>query len=249
VASSFPVRGAAGDVWGAILRDVVAGRPAAEIVERDDGFIVSFDAGYLLAPYEEWDDPVERESMAFVQGRVLDIGCGGGRVALYLQERGHEVVAVDSSPGAVDICRSRGVRDARLLGVEDVDASLGHFDSIVMLGQNFGLLRSPTRAERTLRGWRKLAGRIIAETFDPYVLATNAAYRQRNLARGRREGALRVRVRYREHATKWQDWLQVSREELKVLATRSGWRVERLLGDGPSYVAILDPMPPGDGLR
>ena len=235
------MRGENSDVWGAILRDAVAGRQAAEIVERDDGFIVSYDVGYFLDDYKEWDDPVEREAMAFVRGRVLDIGCGGGRGALYLQERGHEVVAIDSSPGAVEICRSRGVRDARLLGVEDVDASLGWFDSIVMLGQNFGLLRSPARAERTLRRWRKLAGRVIAETFDPYVLAANAAYREQNVARGRREGALRVRVRYREHATKWQDWLQVSREELKEIAARSGWHVERLLGDGPSYVAILDP--------
>jgi hypothetical protein len=43
-------------VWGAIPRDAVDGRQAAEIVERDDGFIVSYDAGYFRAPYEEWDD-------------------------------------------------------------------------------------------------------------------------------------------------------------------------------------------------
>jgi hypothetical protein len=111
-----------GDVWGAILRDTLAGRRAAETVERDDGFILAYDAAYFLAPYEEWDDPVEREAMTFVRGRVLDIGCGGGRVALYLQEYGHEVVAIDSSPGAVQICLERGVKDARVLDIEAVSA-------------------------------------------------------------------------------------------------------------------------------
>jgi SAM-dependent methyltransferase len=233
-----------GDVWGAILRDARAGRRAAEIVERDDGFVVAYDAAYLLAPYEEWDDPVERESMAFVRGRVLDVGCGGGRVALYLQDRGHEVVAIDPSPGAIEICSARGVRDARVLGVDGVDASLGRFDTIIMLGQNFGLLQTPDTAERVLRRWRGFADRIVAETFDPYALPDNASYRERNIFLERREGALRVRVRYREHATEWHEWLQVSREELRALADRSGWRLEHILGDGPSYIGILDAHPP-----
>jgi hypothetical protein len=34
-----------GDVWGAILADILEGRSAMEIVERDDGYMMAFDAG------------------------------------------------------------------------------------------------------------------------------------------------------------------------------------------------------------
>jgi hypothetical protein len=63
-----------------------------------------------------------------------------GRGALELQARGHEVVAFDVSPGAVEVCRRRGVKDARVLGIDDVGPHLGTFDTVLLLGVNFGLL-------------------------------------------------------------------------------------------------------------
>jgi hypothetical protein len=53
-------------------------------------------------------------------------------------------------------------------------------------------------------------------------------------------GQLRVRVRYRDLATRWIDWLQISPDELETLVEGTGWRIARTLGEGPSYVAILD---------
>jgi SAM-dependent methyltransferase len=108
------------DVWGAILADALDGKRAMEIVERDDGFVMAFEARYLLAPFTQWDDPVERRAMRFVRGRVLDVGCGGGRVCLHLQARGLDVVGIDSTPGAIDCCRRRGVKDARLLALDAI---------------------------------------------------------------------------------------------------------------------------------
>ncbi|HYX83739.1 MAG TPA: hypothetical protein VE777_02115 [Gaiellales bacterium] len=67
-----------GDVWGAILADELAGTPAAEIVERDDGHLMTFQSRYLLAPFRAWEDDAERRAMRFVRGRVLDVGWGGG---------------------------------------------------------------------------------------------------------------------------------------------------------------------------
>ncbi|MBA2513116.1 MAG: class I SAM-dependent methyltransferase [Solirubrobacterales bacterium] len=206
---------------------------------------MAFDARYLLAPFTKWDDPDERRAMRFVRGRVLDVGCGGGRVCLHLQERGAEVVGIDSSPGAIECCRQRGVLDARLLDLDAIDASLGSFDTIVFLGQNFGMLGSRTQARRILTRLASLTtprGRIVAESFDPHAVddSVQKRYLTRNLRRKRMPGQLRVRIRYRNLSTQWLDWLQVSPRELTELLDKTGWRLSRTLGDGPSYVAIID---------
>lgn len=59
--------------------------------------------------FEEW------ETIALGQcgRRVLDVGACVGAHALVLQERGHEVTALDPIPCAVRIMRERGVEDAR----------------------------------------------------------------------------------------------------------------------------------------
>lgn len=225
------------DAFGQMLLD----RADAEIVERDDGFISVSRLGYF-APVRRWF-AVERRALRFAHGRVLDVGLGAGRVALELQARGREVVGIDVSSGAVHVSRDRGVRDARLLALEDVDASLGVFDAVVMYGNNFGLFGSHTKAQRLLRRLRPLARRIVAASVDPYGTTDPAhlAYHERNRARGRMSGQLRLRVRYRDLVGPWFDYLIVSPAEMEELVEGTGWRIGRFVqDDGSYYVAVLD---------
>jgi SAM-dependent methyltransferase len=235
-----------GDAYGALLLAAHEGRDAAEIVERDDGFISAspFAPASYFAPFRRWPGH-QRRAMRLVRGRVLDVGCGAGRVCLHLQERGLEVVGIDVSPGAVEVSRRRGARDVRLLSIDDVDESLGAFDTIVMLGNNFGLFADAAKADELMRRFDRLTsprGRIVAETRDVYATADpdHLAYQARNRERGRMSGQIRIRVRYRELATPWFDYLMVSRDELRALAEPAGWTVARTLDSDDTYVAVLE---------
>ena len=99
-----------GDAFGQMIRDCHAAGAAPwavpEIIERDDGQIDAADAGRYFAPPE---DEFDSWPLAPARGSVLDIGAGTGRYALPLQERGHQVTALDVSAGG----RSRRLRRAR----------------------------------------------------------------------------------------------------------------------------------------
>jgi SAM-dependent methyltransferase len=233
------------DAYGQMLLRALDGQDTREIVERDDGFIdTAAGSAIYLAPFRRWP-AVQRQAMRFVRGRVLDVGCGGGRVCLHVQERGQDVVGIDVSPGAVEVCRRRGVRDVRLCSIDDVDDSLGVIDTIVMLGNNFGLFANAEKAKRLLRRFHRLTsdrGRIVAETRDVYRTDDPAhlAYQQRNCVRGRMSGQIRIRVRFRDAATPWFDYVMVSREELEGLLQGTGWRLERVIESEDTYVAVIE---------
>src|SRR6185295_1725139 len=130
---------------------------------------------------------------------------------LELQKRGHEVVAIDVSPGAVEVCRRRGVRDARVMRFEDVDASIAPIDTVVMFGNNFGLFGGKTLARRMLRKLHRLTeprARIVAETRDTFSTdrPEHLGYHERNRRKGRMPGQLRLRVRHRMATTPWFDY-------------------------------------------
>ncbi len=229
------------DAFGRMLLDAFEdGQAAHEIIERDDGFVAVATIDYF-APVRRWW-AVERRALRFVRGRVLDVGCGAGRVALELAARGHDVVAIDPSPGAIEVARRRGARNVRRMRFEDVDASLGPFGTIVLFGNNLGLFEARRNARRLLMRLRPLAGRIVATSTDPYTTddPVHLAYQERNRRRHRMAGQLRLRVRYRDMIDPWFDYLLVSPAELEELVDGTGWQIERFIRDGsPCYVAII----------
>jgi SAM-dependent methyltransferase len=238
-----------GDAYGAMITAYHEGGEVVEIIERDDSYIAAsrFGPRIYFTPLRNWFKN-ERAAIRFARGRVLDVGAGAGRVALHLQQRGQSVVAIDNSPGAVDVMRRRGVRDARLIAIEDLGPDLGTFDSVVMFGNNIGLLGGRAKGRRILRRFHELTsdrGRIVGsslrvyDTDDPAHLAAH----ERNRRRGRMGGQLRLRVRFELLASPWLDYLMLPPEELEELAQPAGWGIARVIdGDGPLYSVVLEKL-------
>lgn len=239
------------DAFGQALKDYFAGQETREIIERDDGLIDLGPTDYYAKPFEEWS-PEAQTARALAGKRVLDVGCGAGRVPLHLESIGVECIAIDNSPGAIEVCRQRGVRDARLMAFSRIDRSLVStrdgprlLDTVVLYGNNFGLFGSFKRARWLLRRLKRLTSpdaRIIAQTMDPYATdrPEHIRYHERNRKKGRMGGQVRIRIRYRTIIGSWFDYLFISQQELTSILEGTGWRVEELLhDDGSEYIAII----------
>jgi SAM-dependent methyltransferase len=244
----MPISTRSSDAFGQEMWAFFRGGSASEIVERDDGYIDSApSAGSYFAEFAQWPRR-QREAISNISypASVLDIGCGAGRVALYLQGRGIRVTAIDSSPLAIKLCKRRGVKNARVLPIEHIDRlRRGAFDSVVMFGNNFGLFGTPSRAQRLLKILHRVttpAAVILAEATDPYRTKhpDHLRYQARNRSRGRMPGQVRIRIRFQSHATPWFDFLSLSPRELGVTVRGSGWKVAKLMQDGThAYVGVL----------
>ena len=83
-------------------------------------------------------NPFEQAALDHMRGRVLDLGCGLGNLALEAARRGCEVVAIDASPTAVDrIVRAAGIERLPVQAMQaDIEsyAIEGCYDTIVAIG-------------------------------------------------------------------------------------------------------------------
>ena len=137
------------NVLGQLLWAYYKGKESShfEIWERSDGYIsVGLTKNYFSG-YEDWA-LYQRKALEFVKGRVLDIGCGAGRHSLYLQEKGFDVLGIDNSPLAIKVCKLRGLKKAKVMSIEAVSFKPNSFDTIIMMGINFGLFGGFKKARR-----------------------------------------------------------------------------------------------------
>jgi len=237
------------DAYGRAILDFYEGKGGFEIFELDDGFIdVAMRGGlpaFYFSPFDRWFDH-EKQALQLVRGRVLDIGCGAGRHCLYTQERGHDVIGIDNSPLAIEVAKRRGVRDARVMSIAEIGPALGVFDTLLLLGSNFALLQSRSTARTLLQQFHAVTApdaQILAGVMDPHH-GELASYCANNVVRNpdRMPGQLRMRIRYKGHATPWFDSLNVSKPELESVVDGTGWVIERFIGDHV-FIAVMKKQP------
>lgn len=138
-------------------------------------------AGLVDANAEAQVDLIERLARLDAGARILDLGCGAGRHAILLAERGHSVVGVDLSEEVLSL--ARGAWEARNPGhsgpefvVGDMRAPPveGSFSAVVMMDASLGVFDDDAEHLRVLTAAAdrlQSGGVLILELLNPYFWA------------------------------------------------------------------------------
>lgn len=200
--------------------------------ERDDGYRGNEDVSWYFTTPREFLS-IEKRALKFARGKILDVGCGAGRMSLHLQKRGLKVTAIDISPRIVDLARERGVKDARVVDVSRrLPFRTGEFDSVVLFGNNLGIVGTISKFRKMLGELHRVTsqrGRIIATTRMPSTTnSQHRSYLRRNWARGRASGQIRLRQWLGDKRGEWFDLLLLAPTDLMQIAAKEKWELAQV---------------------
>ncbi len=232
------------DAFGHSLYEYQMGENPYQVIERDDGHIDVMPVYHYFTEYEDWPEH-QKDALKYVEGKVLDIGCGAGKHAIHLQNEDFDVIGIDISPLAIEVCKRRGLKDARIIDIAEVDEHFDNIDTVLMLGNNFGLFGGKDRAKTLLKKLEKITSdhaTIIAESRDPHDTDEDyhLRYHEKNQKKNRLPGHLVLRTRYKIYATPWFDYLLVSQREMKDLLKNSAWEINKFFQDEERYIALIE---------
>lgn len=237
------------DIMGTAMLDYVKGRSWENIrTWTSVGGMDELPLPYLFRSYEQMP-ALEREALDLSRGKVLDIGCGAGSHALWLQEKGLEVKAIDVSAGAVETCRARGLASAEVLDIWELKEE--RYDTLLLLMNGMGIcskLGKLTRLLKHLRQLLKPGGQILADSSDIIYMYESADFEEDDedelpsLPADHYYGEVTFQTFYKELRGEPFPWLYVDFYNLQLHASAAGLRCELVLqGEHYDYLARLTP--------
>ncbi|KGE15648.1 class I SAM-dependent methyltransferase [Sphingobacterium deserti] len=191
--------------------------------------------------FREQDDFPELEhiALALCDGHVLDVGAGVGSHALFLQEKGVKVDAIECSATAAQIMRERGVQ--QIITGDFFELQGKHYDTLLFLMNGIGLagtvegFRNLLRHAKTLlsdKGQLLFDSSDIAYLYEEYKIQKPAYYL----------GEIEFQYAYKGTFGKPFRWLYIDQQELIRIAREENWVVQILYeDDNDQYLARMEP--------
>lgn len=197
---------------------------------------------YLFRSYNEMPK-LEQKALQLATGKILDVGCGAGSHSLSLQnDRNLDVTSIDISEKAIETCKLRGVKNAKIQNILDFEGD--KFDTIILLMNGVGIFGKLQNCNKFLSKIKSLlnpGGQILLDSSDiiymfdededggKWIPSNNDYY-----------GELVFNISYKGEKEEPFDWLYLDYNTLQNAAIANGLKCELILeGEHYDYLAKL----------
>lgn len=195
---------------------------------------------YLFRSFNEMPQ-IEKKALQLAKGKVLDVGCGAGSHSLYLQEKGFKVTSIDISANAIKACELRGLKNALVKNLLDLENE--SFDTILLLMNGTGIFGTLSETSKYLQKLKLLLnpnGQILLDSSDiiymfdenedgSYIIPVDGYY-----------GELTFTISYKNETEESFPWLYLDYNTLQNAAHAHGLQCELVLeGNHYDYLARL----------
>ena len=230
------------DLFGkAILDYQTNNSPEDLITETSISEADEMSVAYLFRSYAEMPK-LEQKALQLANGKVLDVGCGAGSHALYLQEKGFDVTAIDISANAIKACKLRGLKKANVQDIMQLEGD--KFDTILLLMNGAGMCGKLKNIPNFLQKLKALLtdeGQILVDSSDIIYMfdededggkwiPTDVDY----------YGEVVFDIAYKGEKEASFDWMYIDYNTLQNAAVANGLKCELILeGEHFDYLAKI----------
>lgn len=230
------------DLFGKAILDYQTNNSPEDIITEtniSDADEMSVD--YLFRSYKDMPK-LEQKALQLSKGKILDVGCGAGSHAIYLQEKGLDVTAIDISPNAIEACKLRGVKKTLVKDILNLDTE-EKFDTILLLMNGtgiFGTLKETTKYLKKLKSLLNQNGQILIDSSDIIYMFDQDEDGAYEVPADRYYGELTFTVHYKKETEKPFPWLYLDYNTLQNGCHANGLNCELLIeGEHFDYLARL----------
>ncbi len=193
---------------------------------------------YLFRSYDKMP-VIERTALDLCKGSVLDVGCGSGSHALYLQEKNHAVKAIDISKGAIEVCKLRGVHTAEVQNINHLKNE--KFHTILLLMNGIGICGKINNLSSFLNHLKSLLfsdGQILLDSSNVVYM-----FDEKEHSINKNEdyyGEVSYTMEYKNIESKAFNWLFVDYDTLQEYALQNGLQCQLVIeGEHNDYLAKI----------
>lgn len=178
---------------------------------------------------------LEKKALKLCKGKTLDIGAAAGSHVLELQKSNPDVYALEISPKACEVMKSRNVENVIC---EDLFKYEGQkFDTLLLMMNGIGISKNIDG----FRNFLKKADSLLNENGQIIFDSCDISYMYEDLEMPEHYyGEVKYSYEYSGEFTDWFSWLYLDKNMMKSIAESENWKSEIVFEDeNDQYLATI----------